>query len=859
MGKTMTKLSDELASALKYSDIEIPAYITQNLAKTLREYQVSALKHYLIQRKKPNTNHLMFNMATGSGKTLIMAALMIECYKQGYRNFVFFVNATSILEKTKLNFSDSKCEKYLFNDEIVINSRRVEINVVNNFSEAREDCINIIFNTIQGIYSTFTNAKENAITLDDLAEHKIVYLADEAHHLNSETKDKDKLDNAEKLEKRSWESIMSEAFSKNKANLMLEFTATIPQVLQVLDKYKDKIVFEYTLQSFYNDKFSKKIYLLKYENKALKGRFLGAILLNIFRQIVGLESGLKEFKPVILFKSETKNNSLTNEENFKEFVRNLSENEVREFYKNLDTKEAGLLALSLEFFKIYFKKDEFYGDLTRQIKGTFSEDFIINMNSKINEENRQKTINSLESKDNLIRVIFAVDRLNEGWDVLNLFDIVRCKSNDKATSKDITTKEAQLIGRGARYYPFKLNETQDKFRRKFDEDNDEQTRFLKALEALSYHALNELDFIKNLNKSLADLGLNFENDTKKVILKPQKKAKDLGVKSIKIAKNERKESLGGLFAPLEAQEKLQNFIKEHTQTLNIPLFNENFVKQGEPKFDKNTENEPENFKNQALKEILQKRVILKALNAERLNFTDLKRDFSEVKSKDEFIENYLFKARSNCHKKQNFSSKAQLEIAKFLINSLKKEIDKQRTSKIYEVLPFKVGEFSLKEREIWTNKEEQSATKYEWLVYDKFLKDSGLEEQFLNFIERIKDEISEIFEKWLVIRNEQFSELMIYDERAGDSYGKGFAPDFVFWGHKKMGDELVVQCFIEAKGEHINENKDNKWKEEFLLTLQNKIIDNAVNINGLGFFKQNNQAEFNDKFREFLKNAKVSS
>ncbi len=29
-------------------------------------------------------------------------------------------------------------------------------------------------------------------------------------------------------------------------------------------------------------------------------------------------------------------------------------------------------------------------------------------------------LNSLEEKDNQIRVIFCVDKLNEGWDVLNL-------------------------------------------------------------------------------------------------------------------------------------------------------------------------------------------------------------------------------------------------------------------------------------------------------------------------------------------------------------------------------------------------------------------------------------------------------
>jgi len=67
--------------------------------------------------------------------------------------------------------------------------------------------------------------------------------------------------------------------------------------------------------------------------------------------------------------------------------------------------------------------------------------------------------------------------LNEGWDVLNLFDIVRLyETRDGKWTRDdryipgtTTLSEVQLIGRGARYYPFKLNKEDDKFRRKFDQ------------------------------------------------------------------------------------------------------------------------------------------------------------------------------------------------------------------------------------------------------------------------------------------------------------------------------------------------------------------------------------------------------
>ena len=176
MSENVQNLSQKIANALEFgSDVEIPSYITQNLNKDLREYQTTALKHFYLQRKNPQTNHLMFNMATGSGKTLIMAALMLECFKQGYRNFIFFVNSTAILEKTKANFCDERSEKYLFKDKININAQSVEINAVSNLAECKEGAINVYFSTVQGLYSLFTNERENAFTLEDLKGRKFVF------------------------------------------------------------------------------------------------------------------------------------------------------------------------------------------------------------------------------------------------------------------------------------------------------------------------------------------------------------------------------------------------------------------------------------------------------------------------------------------------------------------------------------------------------------------------------------------------------------------------------------------------------------------------------------------------------------
>ena len=83
---------------------EIPKFITDNLNPTfeLREYQKEAFARFLLcyENDYPGEGkslHFLFNMATGSGKTLIMAGLILYLYAKGYCNFLFFVNSTNII------------------------------------------------------------------------------------------------------------------------------------------------------------------------------------------------------------------------------------------------------------------------------------------------------------------------------------------------------------------------------------------------------------------------------------------------------------------------------------------------------------------------------------------------------------------------------------------------------------------------------------------------------------------------------------------------------------------------------------------------------------------------------------------
>ena len=279
--------------------------VEDNLNKKieLRDYQKEAFNRFYLyyeDKEKFFNKHLCFNMATGSGKTIIMAGLVLYLYSKGYRNFLFFVNRNQIIEKTKDNFINSSSSKYLFNDSIVIDNKNVDIKLVDNFSYSSGDSINITFSSIQKLFNDINDSKENSLSLDDFENKKIVLLSDEAHHLNSSTKSKQSSLDGELEEKESWENTVEKIFKVNNENLLLEFSATIElDKEKIEDKYKDKIIFKYDLESFCKDKYSKHIELFKTDTD-LRDMMLQAIVISMYKEYIAIKYNMS-IKPVILF------------------------------------------------------------------------------------------------------------------------------------------------------------------------------------------------------------------------------------------------------------------------------------------------------------------------------------------------------------------------------------------------------------------------------------------------------------------------------------------------------------------------------------------------------------------------------
>lgn len=173
---------------------EVPWELENNLnpAFELRPYQKAAFGRFVYyiknDRLRQKPTQLLFHMATGSGKTLIMAGAILYLYTLGCRNFLYFVNNTNIINKTRDNFLNPLSSKYLFSESVEFGDKRVRIIEVDNFQAVNGDDINIVFSTIQGLHSRLNTPRENSITFDDFSDKKVVLISDEAHHINVATK-----------------------------------------------------------------------------------------------------------------------------------------------------------------------------------------------------------------------------------------------------------------------------------------------------------------------------------------------------------------------------------------------------------------------------------------------------------------------------------------------------------------------------------------------------------------------------------------------------------------------------------------------------------------------------------------------
>lgn len=849
---------------------ELPEIIKSGLSKkiVLREYQIDAFKNFVTyfendNLKKNKQIHTLFHMATGSGKTVIMAGLILYLYTKGYRKFIFFVNQTNVLEKTIDNFINPLSNKYLFNETIKYLGNEVRIKKETNFSGFNNDDIEIIFTTTQKLHIDLFEAKENSLTYDDFENNKVVFISDESHHINSLTKKATKDEN-ESI--KSWEYSVTNALSRNKDSIMLEFTATADlKDMNVLSKYRDKIIFNYPLISFRESGYTK-----DFQNFAtdtdLWTRTLIALVMSEYRRFLFADLKIN-IKPVILLKSQKISES---EKFYTEFFDKIKE---LTSYDLENLKLVGIDTLN-EAIKYFKEKESSLEFLEQTIKNSFTEDTSIIMNgSSDNNKEKQILVNSLEDANNNIRLIFAVDMLNEGWDVLNLFDIVRLYDTRQGSGKagkigSYTIKEAQLIGRGARYCPFVIDDIDFKFKRKYDEDISNKNRIL---ETMYFHSKNDSKYISELKSALIETGLQSPNSiVLEYNLKKEFKDSDFYRKSFVYSNKRLPKSRKDIISIEPSMRTKTYYHTVHSGQGDIYSLIDNI--------EISHTIEPiliPMIKNIKFKDI-DMNILLGAIDCfDELRFDVLKEKYPKLTSKKEFLISDDFLGNSNIE----ITYYKEPLLAKEIFLALKKALTKVAAHIISLKQEF-IGsnEFSprmlkdvLKDKKIKLEKidinggkgdSQNNCIKEEyrldlrnesWYVFND---NYGTSEEKL-FIKYFKTSIEPKLKQknleYYVVRNERIPELAIYSFEAGER----FEPDFLLFIRKKIsGANYTYQGYIEPKGLHLLEQ--DEWKENFSLEIEKNhtiggLLIDDYKIIGFPFFnKQNRIKEFELEINNFI-------
>lgn len=883
----MAKLQETLEKEFGRQTIartQLPEYFETGLnpSKHLRPYQEECMKYFLtymnpdkVYDGKPKRPHLLFHMATGSGKTMMMALAMLYLYEQGYRNFLFFVSNKNIVEKTRDNFLHSASSKYLFAPTVSINGKKIEVREVKNFQATDNDCINLCLTTTQCLHTDLNAEKENAVTYDDFASEPIVLIADEAHHLNAETKAANKRSKQEKEDVKNWEKTITNIFQKDNGklpNILLEFTATMdlanPAIAQ---KYEDKIVFDYTLKRFREDGYSKDVETFVTDLDALD-RALQAIILSQYKRKMFVQLG-QDIKPVVLLKSKIINENKANYDAFKERMAGLQPADIA----HIRTRAKDDLQAAFDYFQSHGVTDE---NLILELQNDFSEERLLLVDGNTIAPEKQRLLNSLEDDANGIRAVFAVDMLNEGWDVLNLYDIVRLydtRDAQKNKPGKTTMQEAQLIGRGARYMPFidPNNKSLPTDQRKYDSDAGNPCR---VVEKLHYHSAHNPRYIQELRTALIQTGIMAEQYVENhLFLKDEFKKSSLYTKGL-VFVNERKK-----LADLEDDGTIGEAILKKVFSVKMPtgkmasglIFGENapaevLTSLTTPLFD---------FSNIGI------HVIRSAMNCfSTFCFRSLHELYPSLKSCAEFVASasYLAKLQVKVTGKYatlgEYSQDDRFYITKEVLSQLEPLLrtrgetykgtrrfqPQQFCKKFRDQIVLKVNIAPNSQQELGRSQKAPVNQAYtldlsdkEWYAYnDNF--GTSEEKALVKYIDSIMPKLKEKYSEVYLVRNEKDVRIFSFDE------GRPLEPDYVLFlriqGNAERYDNL--QIFIEPKGNILL--KEDKWKENFLKQIKTEgevqwlTTTNDYEVWGLPFYNENRESDFDTDFKNMVVEAELA-
>ncbi len=453
--------------------------IQQLLKFPLRPYQMEALsafqffekdlfdsrslKEKTIQESKDDTdksvqwNKVGFEMATGSGKTLLMGATILDLWHKGHRDFLILTPNTILFDKTIENFTP-RAVKSIFGDGWNLSYNLVTGNSYRDKTcnyEEDKDISFYIFN-MQKFYDKGTSTgqkngedtmkgvpyvrrpleesvwrdKSGAHTIsfvEFLRERRPVIISDEAHH----------------YQQRKTTEVIFELLP----SIVLEFTATSLEK-NASDDFGQNNLYKYPMQRYITEGYGKRIFAVgcgtndeKTTDEVTdsdKQKLIWGMLIHLLKDEALMAVNAPIRKSMLL----TKARSIKHADLINDYLKNWPDtvsgelDDVLEQVNREGTDIAKIIRQNIPKNKT---------ELIKKLKRVANSVFTIHSENK-NEEEIWTEYKSLD--DNNAEVVNQVRVFTEGVDYDNFYTIVVLGD----TVEKVGLAAAQLIGRGLRLY-----------------------------------------------------------------------------------------------------------------------------------------------------------------------------------------------------------------------------------------------------------------------------------------------------------------------------------------------------------------------------------------------------------------------
>jgi superfamily II DNA or RNA helicase len=425
-----------------------PEDVQKELLKKKEYEHIKPLLEVIDEETGRKAPFIGFEMATGSGKTMLMGASVYYLNKHhNVKNFLIITpSSTEIYKKTIRNFQIGSKES-VWNDDVPF---KFNLITGDNYKESKDlfssetDANIFIFNIDKFGANAVQTKKEwersvwkdkigNTISLlDFLSLNDLVIITDEAHHAQS-TK-------AKKI------------ISDFKPLAVMEFTATAVESEKNKDKKNQTIVYKYDIKRFLEDGHGKRVRVLalpsedKRTSKSTTISNAEKLKLQTFflvhfvkKKALTLDVACRGLKAIGFVK-------VKNEIKFAQKVEEYIKSELASDTENLEIilekskiEDTETTKLILDLFENEYQSN--IELLQRDIQQVAANSILLHSQSDPLVKRQFDLVQSNE-----VEIVIFIDMLNEGIDMPNIYTMVVI--NDTPT--EFKTAVKQIVGRGVR-------------------------------------------------------------------------------------------------------------------------------------------------------------------------------------------------------------------------------------------------------------------------------------------------------------------------------------------------------------------------------------------------------------------------